>query len=248
MIILKTKREIELMREAGRIVAESHELVRKLIKPGISTKDLDRAVEEYIKSKNAVPAFKGYQGFPASICASINDEVVHGIPSYRKLEEGDIISVDIGSVIDGYYGDGAKTHCVGKVDDEKKRLIEITKKSFYEGIKFAKEGYRLSDISHAVQNCVESAGFSVVRDFVGHGIGTNMHEAPQIPNFGKPNKGPRLQKGMVLAIEPMVNAGTYHVRILQNDWTVVTCDGKPSAHYEHSLAITDGEPYILTAL
>lgn len=248
MIILKTSREIKLMREAGRIVAQSHELVSKLIKPGISTKELDSAVEEFIKSKNAIPAFKGYQGFPASICASINDEVVHGIPSQRTVQEGDIISVDIGSIIDGYYGDGAKTYCVGKVDKEKKRLIEVTKKSFYEGLKFAKEGYRLSDISHAVQDYVESEGFSVVRDFVGHGIGTNMHEDPQIPNFGKPNKGPRLQKGMVLAVEPMVNAGTYHVRILQNDWTVVTYDGKPSAHYEHSFAITDGEPCLLTVL
>lgn len=248
MIILKTKREIEIMRVAGRIVAESHDLMKTMIKPGISTKELDQNVEDYIKSKNAVPAFKGYQGFPASICASINDEVVHGIPGNRKLVDGDIISIDIGTIIDGYYGDGAKTYTVGKVSKEKQQLIEVTKNSFFEGIKFAKEGYRLSDISNAVQNCVESAGFSVVRDFVGHGIGKSMHEAPQIPNFGKPNKGPRLQKGMVLAIEPMVNAGTYHVRILQDNWTVVTYDGKPSAHYEHTIAITDGEPNILTAL
>lgn len=248
MIILKTKREIEIMREAGRLVAQSHELVRKHIKPGVATKELDRLVEEFLKSKNAIPTFKGYGGFPFSICVSVNEEVVHGFPSDRKLKEGDIVSVDIGATFEGYVGDGAKTFCVGEVSDEKRHLIEATKQSFYEGLKFAKTSYRLSDISHAVQQYAESQGFSVVRDYVGHGVGKNMHESPQIPNFGKPGRGPRLQEGMVLAIEPMINAGTYNVKVLDNDWTVVTVDGKPSAHYEHTVAITDGEPEPLTVL
>lgn len=248
MIILKTKREIEIMREAGRLVAQSHELVRKHIKPGVATKELDRLVEEFLKSKNAIPTFKGYGGFPFSICVSVNEEVVHGFPSDRKLKEGDIVSVDIGATFEGYVGDGAKTFCVGEVSDEKRHLVEATKQSFYEGLKFAKTSYRLSDISHAVQQYAESQGFSVVRDYVGHGVGKNMHESPQIPNFGKPGRGPRLQEGMVLAIEPMINAGTYNVKVLDNDWTVVTVDGKPSAHYEHTVAITDGEPEPLTVL
>lgn len=249
MIIIKTQREIEIMRKAGKIVAGAHELVKKYIKPGISTMELDKIVEDYIRSCNALPAFKGYNGFPASICASVNDEVVHGIPSSSViLKEGDIISVDIGSIFEGYVGDGAKTFPVGKIDSEKELLIKVTRQSFYEGIKYAKPGFRLSDISHAVQTHAESFGFSVVRDFVGHGVGRKMHEDPQIPNFGKPGKGPRLQKGMVLAIEPMINAGTYHVNILSNDWTVVTLDGKPSAHYEHTIAITDGEAELLTIL
>lgn len=248
MIILKTKREIEIMRKAGRLVAMSHEIVRKHIKPGITTKELDQIVEDFLKSQNAIPTFKGYNGFPYSICASVNEEVVHGMPGDRKLKEGDIISVDIGATFEGYVGDSAKTFFVGEVDDEKRRLVEVTRQSFYEGIKFAKESYRLSDISHAIQEYVENAGFSVVRDYVGHGVGKNMHESPQIPNFGKPGKGPRLQQGMVLAIEPMINAGTYNVKVLDNDWTVVTLDGKPSAHYEHTIAITDGEPELLTVL
>lgn len=248
MIILKTRREIEIMRKAGRLVAESHELVRKYIKPGITTKELDQIVEDFLKSQNAIPTFKGYNKFPYSICASVNEEVVHGMPGERKLKEGDIISVDIGATFEGYVGDSAKTFFVGEVDDEKRRLVEVTRQSFYEGIKFAKESCRLSDISHAIQEYVENAGFSVVRDYVGHGVGKNMHESPQIPNFGKPGKGPRLQQGMVLAIEPMINAGTYNVKVLDNDWTVVTLDGKPSAHYEHTIAITDGEPELLTVL
>jgi len=248
MIILKTKREIEIMRSAGRLVAECHELVRRHIKPGITTLELDSLVEDYLKSQNAIPTFKGYSGFPYSICASVNEEVVHGFPSKRKLAEGDIVSIDIGATFEGYVGDSAKTFLVGEVDDEKRRLVEVTRQCFYEGIKFAKVSYRLSDISHAIQQYAESNGFSVVRDFVGHGIGRNMHESPQIPNFGKPNKGPRLQEGMVLAIEPMINAGTYNVKVLDNDWTVVTVDGKPSAHYEHTVAITDGEPLLLTTL
>jgi methionyl aminopeptidase len=248
MIILKTKREIEIMRKAGKLVAESHDLVRRHIKPGVTTLELDQIVEDFLRSQNAIPTFKGYSGFPFSICASVNEEVVHGFPSTRKLAEGDIVSIDIGATFEGYVGDSAKTFLVGKVDDEKRRLVEVTRQCFYEGIKFAKESYRLSDISHAIQQYAESNGFSVVRDFVGHGVGRNMHESPQIPNFGKPNKGPRLQEGMVLAIEPMINAGTYNVKVLDNDWTVVTIDGKPSAHYEHTVAITDGEPLLLTTL
>ncbi len=249
MIIIKTQREIEIMRKAGRIVAGAHDLVKRHIRPGISTIELDKMVEEYIRSCNAIPAFKGYNGFPASICTSVNEEVVHGIPSSSvKLKAGDIISVDIGSVFEGYVGDGAKTYPVGQIDSEKEKLIKVTRQSFYEGIKYAKPGFRLSDISHAIQTYAESFGFSVVRDFVGHGVGKKMHEEPQIPNFGSPGKGPRLQKGMVLAIEPMINAGKYHVNILSNDWTVVTLDGKPSAHYEHTIAITDGEPELLTIL
>jgi methionyl aminopeptidase len=249
MIILKSQLEIEQMREAGRIVALAHEIIAKSIKPGISTLKLDQIVEKLIREHGAIPAFKGYGGFPGSICASINDEVVHGIPSEgRILKDGDIISVDIGSIINGYYGDGAKTYAVGTISDEAKKLIEVTRQSFYEGLKFCKVGYRLSDISHAVQTYVEANGFSVVRDFVGHGIGTSMHEEPQIPNYGKPGKGPRLAKGMVLAIEPMVNTGGYDVRVLGDDWTVETMDGSLSAHYEHTIAITDDEPMILTGL
>lgn len=246
MIILKTRREIEIMRKAGRLVAQSHELVRKHIKPGVTTKELDLLVEDFLRSQNAIPTFKGYNGFPFAICASVNEEVVHGFPSERKLQNGDIVSVDIGATFEGYVGDSAKTFIVGEADEEKKHLVEATRQSFYEGIKFAKTSYRLSDISHAIQEYAESQGLSVVRDYVGHGIGKKMHESPQVPNFGKPGKGPRLQEGMVLAIEPMINAGTYNVRVLEDGWTVVTLDGKPSAHYEHTVAITDGEPDLLT--
>lgn len=248
MIILKSSKEIEYMREAGKIVAYAHEVVREAIKPGITTKELDEIAEKEIRKYNAIPAFKGYNGFPASICASVNEEVVHGIPGLKRLKDGDIISVDIGAVYKGYNGDAAKTHPVGSVTEEVLKLIQVTKESFYEGVKFCREGYRLSDISHAVQKHVEDNGFSVVRDFVGHGIGKDMHEAPQIPNYGKPGKGPRLKEGMVLAIEPMVNLGTYEVETLLDNWTVVTLDGKLSAHYENTVAITAGEPVILTSL
>lgn len=248
MIILKSSNEIETMKKAGKIVAEVHEKLREAIQPGITTGELDRIAEEYIEKSGAKPAFKGYNGFPASICTSINEEVVHGIPGSRTLLEGDIISIDIGAIVDGYYGDAAKTHSVGETTQEEQKLIQVTKQSFYEGIKFAKEGYRLSDISNAIQNYVESNGFSVVRDYVGHGIGQNMHEDPQIPNFGKPGKGPRLRAGMILAIEPMVNIGSYHVKTLEDNWTVVTIDGKASAHYENTIAITKDGPEILTKL
>lgn len=248
MIIIKSDKEIQFMRDAGKIVAYAHEVIRENIRPGITTKELDEIAEKEINKHGAIPAFKGYNGFPASICASVNEEVVHGIPGLKTLKDGDIISVDIGAVYKGYFGDSAKTHGVGEVSEEAKRLIEVTKQSFYEGLKFCKEGNRLSDVSHAVQAYVESHGFSVVRDYVGHGIGQNMHEEPQIPNFGNPGKGPRLAEGMVLAIEPMVNVGTYKVKTLLDNWTVVTLDGKLSAHYEHSVAITKEEPFILTTL
>lgn len=248
MIILKSSKEIEYMKEAGKIVAYTHEVVRDAIKPGITTKELDEIAEKEIKKYGAIPSFKGYQGFPASICASINEEVVHGIPGLKTLKDGDIISVDIGALYKGYNGDAARTHPVGNVTEDVQKLIEVTKQSFYEGLKFCRVGNRLSDISHAVQKYVEDNGFSVVRDFVGHGIGTDMHEDPQIPNFGPVGKGPKLQAGMCLAIEPMVNMGTYKVKVLQNNWTVITLDQKWSAHYEHSIAITKDDPIILTSL
>ncbi|MBF8983506.1 type I methionyl aminopeptidase [Lutibacter sp. B2] len=248
MIILKSNAEIEYMKEAGKVVAYVHEVLKEAIKPGITTKELDEIAEIEIRKHNAIPAFKGYNGFPASICTSINEEVVHGIPGLKTLKDGDIISIDVGAICNGYCGDAAKTHPVGKVSEEALKLIEVTRQSFYEGAKFCKEGYRLSDISHAVQKHVESNGFSVVRDFVGHGIGQSMHEDPQIPNFGKSGKGPRLKAGMVIAVEPMVNMGTYHVKTLQDQWTVVTLDNKISAHYENTIAITKDEPIILTSL
>ncbi len=246
MIYLKSPQEVKVMQEAGKIVAETHEILKEAIKPGITTKQLDELAEAFILKRGALPAFKGYGGFPASICTSINHEVVHGIPGLKSLEDGDIISIDIGVVHQGYYGDAAKTHGVGKIDQRAQQLIDVTRESFYEGIKFAKENYRLSDISHAIQSYVEARGFSVVRNYVGHGIGTKMHEEPQIPNYGPPGKGPRLKAGMVLAIEPMINVGTYEVKVLTDGWTVVTLDGEYSAHYEHTVAITVDEPIILT--
>lgn len=249
MIILKSADELKAMRRAGKVVAEAHELVRKLIRPGISTWDLDKAVEEFILRKNAIPAFKGYQGYPASICASVNDVVVHGIPSKEiVLEEGSIISVDIGAFVDGFCGDSAWTYPIGEILPEVQQLLDTTEDSLYRGIEQARIGNRLSDISHAVQKRAEADGFSVVRDFVGHGIGRAMHEAPQIPNFGPPGRGPRLKSGMALAIEPMVNAGSYHVDVLEDNWTVVTRDRGWSAHFEHTIAITDEGPVILTVL
>ena len=248
MISIKSPREIELMRTAGRIVAETHELLRKAIRPGITTLELDTIAEEFIRKRGAIPAFKDYNGFPASICSSINEQVVHGIPGPTVLKDGDIIGIDIGAVYDGYYGDAARTYGIGSIDKETERLLKVTEESFFKGIEYALPGNRLSDISHSIQKHVESNGFSVVRDFVGHGIGRNMHEDPQIPNYGLPHKGPRLAAGMALAIEPMVNQGKYAVKVREDGWTVVTADGKPSAHYENTIVITNGKPEILTLL
>ena len=248
MIFLKSKQEIQLMREAGKIVAETHEILKAAITPGISTLELDKIAEENIRKYNAIPSFKGYGGFPGSICASINEEVVHGIPGSKIIKEGDIISIDIGACYKGYHADAAKTHAVGIISEEDRKLIEVTKESFYEGLKFAKLGCRLSDISHAIQTHVEKNNFSVVRDLVGHGVGKQLHEDPQIPNYGSPGKGPKLKEGMVLAIEPMVNAGKFHVKMLGDGWTIVTIDSKKSAHYEHTIAITEDGPLILTRL
>jgi methionyl aminopeptidase len=248
MIYLKSQREIELMRQAGRIVALAHEAIRNIIEPGITTLELDAIAEKIIRENGGIPAFKGYGGFPGSICASVNDEVVHGIPGHRKLVNGDIISVDIGVNLNGYYGDAAKTHPVGHVSEEARLLIEDTRQSFYEGLKMCEVGNRLSDISHAIQSYSEKKGYGVVRDLVGHGIGTALHEDPQVPNYGAAGKGPRLQVGMILAIEPMINIGSYHVETLEDNWTVVTLDRKLSAHYEHTVAITKDGPQLLTVL
>lgn len=247
MIIIKSEQEIELMRESGKVTGKILRDLEDFIKPGVSTKDIDRFVEETIRAHGMIPTFKGYGGFPASACVSINDEVVHGIPSKkRKLKEGDIVSVDIGATYKGYVSDAARTYGVGKIDPEAQRLIDATRDSFFEGLKFCKPGCRLSDISHAIQVKAESEGFGVIRDYVGHGIGSEMHEEPQIPNFGKPGRGPRLAKGMCLAIEPMITQGSYEVDVLLDNWTVVTLDGKLAAHYENTVVITDGEPELLT--
>lgn len=248
MIIIKSPREIEQLKRSNAIVAEVFDKLRGMIVPGMTTIELDQVAEEYILSKGARPAFKGYRGFPATLCVSINEEVVHGIPSQRRLKEGDIISLDVGVNFLGYFGDAAITFPVGEVDPEAKRLLEVTGKALIIGIGKAKIGNRLFDISYAIQRWVESQGFSVVRDFVGHGIGKDLHEEPQIPNFGAPHQGPRLEKGMVFALEPMVNEGTYEVRVLSDGWTVVTADGKRSAHFEHTISITDDEAEILSIL
>lgn len=246
MIIIKTPEEIAKMRKAGRVVAQALEILDEMVKPGVRTIALDRAVEEFFSKVGAIPSFKGYHGFPASICASVNDVVVHGIPGEQVLVEGDIIGIDIGAIVDGYHGDAARTFPVGQISSEAQRLLTVTQEALYCGIKQAVVGNRLSDISHAVQAHVEAAGFSVVRDFVGHGIGRSMHELPQVPNYGKPGRGIRLKAGMTLAIEPMVNVGGYEVEILEDDWTVVTVDGKLSAHFEHTVAITENGPEVLT--
>lgn len=249
MITIKSHKEIDLMRHAGRIVARAHALVEEMIKPGVTTQELDRAVEKYIRDSGAIPTFKGYGGFPNSICASVNEVVVHGIPEKRRLLEGDIISVDIGATFKGYVGDAAVTHGVGSISDVAQKLINVTRDSFYKGIAYARDGYRLSDISNAIQTYVEDNGFSVVRDYVGHGVGKEMHEDPPIPNYGAKGRGPRLRQGMTLAIEPMVNVGTYDVVMLNDGWTVVTTDGKLSSHYEHTVLITGtGEPELLTVI
>jgi methionyl aminopeptidase len=246
MIICKTQRELEIMREAGRIVALTHLELQKYIEPGITTKELDAIAEKYIRACDAIPSFKGYNGFRGSICASVNEELVHGIPGDRVLREGDIISIDIGAKYNGYHGDSAWTYAVGTISDETQQLLDVTEKSLYIGLKEAKPGERLSNISHAIQTYVEEHDFSVVREYVGHGVGQELHEDPQIPHYGPPNKGPRLKPGMVLAIEPMVNAGTRYVKTLADDWTVVTVDGKMCAHFEHTVAITENGYEILT--
>ena len=248
MIIIKSPREIEQLKKSNAIVAEVFEKLKGMIVPGISTKELDQVAEEYIFLKGARPAFKGYRGFPATLCISINEEVVHGIPSQRRLKKGDIVSLDVGVNFVGYFGDAAITFPVGEVDPEAKRLLEVTEKALYIGIEKAKIGNRLFDISYAIQRWVESHEFSVVRDFVGHGIGRDLHEEPQIPNFGPPNRGPRLREGMVMAIEPMVASGDWKVKILNNGWTVATEDHSLSAHFEHTLVITTRGPQILTKL
>ncbi|WP_223703206.1 type I methionyl aminopeptidase [Sutcliffiella deserti] len=246
MIICKTPRELEIMREAGKIVALTHQELKKHIVPGVTTKQLDDIAERFIRKHDAIPSFKGYNGFRGSICASVNEELVHGIPGERVLKDGDIISIDIGAKYNGYHGDSAWTYAVGNISDETKRLLEVTEQSLYEGIKEIKPGARLSDVSHAIQTYAEAHDFSIVREYVGHGIGQDLHEDPQIPHYGPPNKGPRLKPGMVLAIEPMVNAGTRYVKTLADDWTVVTVDGKMCAHFEHTIAITETGYEILT--
>lgn len=247
MINLKNKEDLLLMRQAGKITAGALEIARELVKPGESLISIDTHIRKFIESHSAKPSFLGYGGFPASACISVNEEVIHGIPSARRLEEGDIVKVDVGAFYKGFHGDAARTFFCGKVSDEAQKLERVTRESFFEGIKYATVDHRIGDISSAVQKYVEENGFSVVRNYVGHGVGKNLHEDPEVPNFGRAGKGPRLYEGMTLAIEPMVNVGTYEVEVLDNDWTVVTLDGKLSAHYENTIAITENGVEILTA-
>lgn len=246
MIICKSQAELELMREAGRIVANTHLLLKEAIQPGISTKQLNQLAEDYITSQNAIPSFKGYNGFSGSICASVNEELVHGIPGPRKLVEGDIISIDVGAYFKGFHGDSAWTYAVGNITPLAQKLLDVTESSLYRGLEMIKPDVRLFSVSHEIQKHVEENGFSVVREYVGHGIGAKLHEEPQIPNYGLPNRGPRLKQGMVLAIEPMVNAGGRHVKTLPDGWTVVTVDRSLCAHFEHTVAVTENGYEILT--
>ena len=247
MIILKSSREIELMRQAGKITAAARALAGAMVAPGVTTREIDRAVHRFIKSHGAEPSFLGFNGFPASVCISVNDEIIHGIPGHRVLREGDIVSIDVGAFKDGYHGDCAATYPCGQISEEARRLIEVTRQSFFEGLKFAREGYRLPDLSGAIQRYVEANGFSVVREYVGHGIGRKMHESPEVPNYVEPKAGrPRFLRGMTIAVEPMVNAGGAGVLVMPDGWTVKTADGRLSAHYENSILITDGEPELLT--
>ena len=246
MITLKSPHEIELMRRAGKITAAARAYAGELVKPGVTTHEIDRAVEHFIRKQGAVPSFLHYNGYPASACISVNDEIIHGIPGKRVLQEGDIVSIDVGAYLDGFHGDCAATFPCGEVSEEAMRLIRVTEQSFWEGIKLARAGNRVFDISHAVQKYVEENGFSVVRDYVGHGVGANLHEAPEVPNYGKPGHGPRLAPGMTLAVEPMVNQGDWRIKVMRDGWTVRTADGSLSAHYENSILITKGEPEILT--
>lgn len=246
MITIKNENELACMRQACRITAGARALAGELVKPGVSTKAIDRAVHDYIVSQGAKPSFLGYGGFPGSACISVNEVVIHGIPGNYILKDGDIVSVDVGAFYKGFHGDCAATYACGTISAEAQRLIDVTKQSFFEGIAFATKGHRVQDISHAVQTYVESNGFAVVRSFVGHGVGRNLHEEPEVPNYGNPGRGPRLLPGMTIAVEPMVCAGTYEVDVLKDHWTTVTRDGKLSAHYENTVLITDGEPEILT--
>ena len=247
MISMKSPREIEAMRKAGRLTAQARALAGSMVAPGVTTHEIDTAVRRFIESHGGKPSFLGYAGFPGSACISVNEVVIHGIPGPRKLKEGDIVSVDVGAYIDGFHGDCAATYACGEISEEAKKLIQVTQQSFWEGIKLARAGNRVFDISHAVQAYVEANGFSVVREYVGHGIGRNMHEAPEIPNYGAPGHGPKLLRGMTIAVEPMVNAGTAAIRQMSDGWTVKTRDGKYAAHYENTILITAGEPEILTA-
>jgi len=246
MITIKSGQELECMRQACKITAAARALAGEMVRPGVSTKEIDKAVHDYIVSQGAKPSFLNYHGFPGSTCISVNSTVIHGIPGSYVLQEGDIVSVDVGAYYKGFHGDCAATFPCGTISAEAQKLIDVTKQSFFEGIRFAGRGHRVSDISHAIQTYVESNGFSVVRSFVGHGVGAQLHEEPEVPNFGSSGRGPRLLPGMTLAIEPMVNAGVFDVRILKDGWTTVTADGKLSAHYENTVLITDGEPEILT--
>ena len=246
MIAIKSERELALMRQACKITAAARALAGEMVRPGVSTKQIDAAVHDFIVSQGAKPSFLGYHGYPASVCISVNDTVIHGIPGGYVLQEGDIVSIDVGAFYKGYHGDCAATFPCGAISTQAQKLIDVTKQSFYEGLRFATPGHRVSDISHAIQTYVESNGFSVVRSFVGHGVGAQLHEEPEVPNFGNPGRGPRLLRGMTLAIEPMVNDGVYDVKVLKDGWTTVTADGKLSAHYENTVLITDGEPEILT--
>lgn len=246
-VTIKSAREIELMREAGRLLALVHEELAKIIRPGISTKDIDRACEEMIRSYGCTPNFLNYQGYPGSVCVSVNEEVVHGIPTDRHIiQEGDIVSLDTGLIYQGYHSDAARTHAVGEVSSEAQKLMDVTKQSFFEGIKMAKAGNHLFDISNAIDAYIRPYGYGIVRDLVGHGIGTHLHEEPEIPNFAQRRRGLRLQPGMTLAIEPMVNLGTADVRWMEDGWTVISADHSLSAHYENTILITEGEPEILT--
>ena len=247
MIILKSPQEIDLMRRAGKITAAARALAGEMVRPGVTTQEINAEVERFIRKQGAVPSFLHYNGYPASVCISVNDEIIHGIPGKRVLREGDVVSVDVGAYIGGFHGDCAATFPCGQISPEAQKLIDVTRQSFFEGIRFAREGHRLQDISAAVQQYVEENGFSVVREYVGHGVGAKMHEPPEIPNYGRPGHGPRLLRGMTLAIEPMVNAGAAAITQLSDGWTVKTADGKWAAHYENTILITDGEPEILTA-
>jgi methionyl aminopeptidase len=248
MIIRKSAQELERMARSGRVVAEAHALIGEHIRPGVTTGELDTLAEEFIRSRGGVPTFLGYRGFPASLCLSPNDMVVHGIPGPYRLDEGDILSVDVGVTLDGFVADSAYTHPVGEVTDDTKRLLEVGQQALAAGVAQARAGHRLSDISHAVQSVTEAAGYSVIRSLVGHGVGRSMHEDPQIPNFGEPGKGPLLQPGMTLAIEPMINAGGPDVYVHDDHWSISTSDGSLSCHFEHTVAVTEAGPWILTQL